>query len=151
MKALPRSALLMGYAGLIPFVFFAALLVTDTQFIGFNKTKTIFLLQTYAAVIISFIGAVHWGFALAKEDEIETSSNTSSFYLYSVIPALLAWVSLFVTDWAFVIQAAIIIGMYLFDYNKLFPQLQVNYPKMRLYLTIVVSVCLLISAWAMAT
>lgn len=148
MKALPRSAQLMGYAGLIPFLFLTLLLVTNTQFAGLDTTKNIYYLQTYAAVIISFIGAVHWGYALASEDENKASISSDRFYIYSVIPALLVWFALFFTHWTFVIQAVIIISMYLYDYTTLFKHLEVNYAKMRLHLTSVVSICLLVSAWA---
>ena len=112
MRALPKSTLLVGYAGLIPFLLLTTLLVVDFQLAGIDKDKLIFLLQTYAAVIISFIGAVHWGVALVKEVEIETTITTNSFYVYSVIPALLAWVSLFLQQRTLFIQAIIVISLW---------------------------------------
>jgi len=148
MRALPKSALIMGYAGLIPFILLTVLIIFDIQFADIGKDKLIFLLQTYAAVIISFIGAVHWGVALVKEEEVETSLNTNSFYLYSVMPALLAWLSLFVQQWTFFIQATIVIALYVIDRSKLFSLLSVNYARLRLHLTSVVCICLLIAGWA---
>jgi glutaredoxin len=83
--SVPRAAHWLGYAGLIPFV--AALLGFT---LGGETRQEYFAQQfvAYAAVIFSFVGAVHWGLALH-------SGRTSTMRLsISILPALLAWAAL---------------------------------------------------------
>jgi len=47
-------------------------------------------LLAYGAVILSFVGALHWAFAMgANEDR-----QAQPLYLWSVVPALAGWVAL---------------------------------------------------------
>ena len=96
----------------------------------------------YGAVIISFIGAVHWGLALTS-----ASSLRSKLFLYSVVPALVAWVWLFFSDRAGLIGMALtIIAMYFIDRKLLSTLVPPAYLRMRAHLTIIVSVSLLLAA-----
>ena len=78
----------LGWAGLIPFGV-AALCVhsgTDALILyGFVGGTA------YAAVILSFLGAVHWGLAMLDQ-------RHPYWYVWSVIPALLACASLMAFD-----------------------------------------------------
>ena len=47
--------------------------------------------QAYGACILSFLGAIHWGYALAKTSELKPDWSTLG---YSVTPSLIAWVAL---------------------------------------------------------
>jgi len=47
--------------------------------------------QAYGACILSFLGAIHWGYALAEGSKLGPSWSTLS---YSVSPSLIAWTSL---------------------------------------------------------
>lgn len=80
-----KAAHWLGYAGLIPFV--AALLGC---LLGGADRQAYFAHQfvAYGAVILSFVGAVHWGTALA------TGSMRIMRLALSVLPALLAWAAL---------------------------------------------------------
>lgn len=81
----PAAGQWLGYAGLIPFV--AALL---GFLFGDEPRQAYFSRQfiAYGAVILSFIGAVHWGVALG-------SGRLQIMRLsFSVLPALLAWAAL---------------------------------------------------------
>ena len=49
-------------------------------------------LIAYAAVILSFVGAVHWGIALNAT--VGVGRSPWQDYTWSVIPALLAWTAL---------------------------------------------------------
>jgi len=73
-------ALLLGYLGLIPFVAPALL-------IWFLDEQTALLLSTvqivYAALIISFMGGVHWGYAVKQGDNARYWQ-----FLISVLPTL---------------------------------------------------------------
>lgn len=81
----PNAGQWLGYVGLLPFV--AALL-------GFllsgDAREDYFARQfiAYGAVILSFVGAVHWGLALA------TGSMRIMRLSFSILPALLAWAAL---------------------------------------------------------
>ena len=43
----------------------------------------------YGAVILSFVGALHWGFAMAQSG-LSTAERTRCF-VWSVVPSLMAW------------------------------------------------------------
>jgi glutaredoxin len=81
----PEAGRWLGYAGLIPF--FAALL---GYLVGGASRQPYFAHQfiAYGAVILSFVGAVHWGVALA------TGSMQVMRMSLSILPALLAWAAL---------------------------------------------------------
>src|SRR5208282_1141210 len=59
-RTIPLTAILLGLAGLIPFIGCGLLATGDdaTRDQGFTA------LIAYGAVILSFVGAVHWGLAL---------------------------------------------------------------------------------------
>lgn len=85
--ALPSRAL--GYAGLIPFAAAALLaLLGPPPWRGLALAA----LAAYGAVILSFLGAVHWGFAL-RAPEGEAPAAWPRLGL-GVLPALVAWVAL---------------------------------------------------------
>ncbi len=80
---------LLGYAGLVPFVAAAALaLLGPPSWHGFASAA----LAAYGAVILSFLGAVHWGLALcARPDEEGAAWPRLGL---GVLPALFGWVAL---------------------------------------------------------
>ncbi|NGX15075.1 DUF3429 family protein [Wenzhouxiangella sp. XN24] len=80
-----KAAHWLGYAGLVPFV--AALL---GGLLGGAGQQAYFAQQfiAYGAVILSFVGAVHWGTALAS------GSLRIMRLAISVLPALLGWAAL---------------------------------------------------------
>ena len=86
---LPTPVAWLGYGGLLPFV---ALAMVGWWAPG-NPLWTTALLG-YGAVILSFIGALHWGLAMALPglDEAERTR----LFIWSVVPCLLAWPALLV-------------------------------------------------------
>lgn len=85
---IPAPARLLGFAGAIPFVagavgFWAlqpdslAWLVLEAQVF-------------YGCVVLSFLGAVHWGAVLAEEDTVAEAWPRLG---WSVTPALVAWMA----------------------------------------------------------
>jgi hypothetical protein len=84
----PHVVRWLGYGGLLPFVALAA----ATWFDGNHSSLWRDALLTYGAVILSFIGALHWGFAMSQSD-MATNQRTRSF-IWSVVPSLLAWMAL---------------------------------------------------------
>jgi hypothetical protein len=84
---LPSLARLLGLAGLIPFVGGAvAVFLSD----GWTRAVALQALAAYGAVILSFLGAVHWGFALAAPIEEARAAR----FVGGVMPSLWAWASI---------------------------------------------------------
>ena len=81
-------ALVFGLAGLIPFIGLAGVAA-----IGPEQWRTVaqILLTQYGALILSFVGALHWGYALQQEAR---GREAWLRYGYSVVPALWAWLAL---------------------------------------------------------
>ena len=83
-----RLAMHLGYAGLIPFVSGAlGVWVAPSGWRPFVMTA----LLDYAAVILAFMGAIHWGLAMRAQASDERAKLQLGL---SVIPALLGWVAI---------------------------------------------------------
>lgn len=82
---LPAPARLLGPAGLIPF---AALAIG--VWVGLPAAGP--ALVAYGATILAFLGAVHWGLALATP-AAERGADWGRLGL-GVVPSLIAWVAL---------------------------------------------------------
>lgn len=87
-----QAARILGYAGVIPFVALAGLAWLSTT-VGFGGVRPAILaaVAAYGAVILSFLGAVHWGRIIStpREDPLG-----SLWLLASVIPSLIGWAAL---------------------------------------------------------
>ena len=84
----PAPAAFLGAAGVLPFV--ALVLAPLWNFEPFGRAPLL-VLGLYASVILSFMGAVHWGLAMA---EYGGRRDAMWSYLVSVMPALFGWFSL---------------------------------------------------------
>ena len=91
MNAIPRSALILGLAGLLPFLWGALTVLNPTlqqwaienlggRFVG------PFVQLSYGMVILAFMSGVLWGFATKATCRVATTG-----YVLSVIPALWAF------------------------------------------------------------
>ena len=90
--ARPRIVAWLGYGGLIPFLALAALACVDRE-------RTVLChasLRAYGAVILSFVGALHWGFAMTHSEMTPQQRNAA--FGWSVVPALVAFVALVVNS-----------------------------------------------------
>jgi hypothetical protein len=85
--AIPAAALCLGGAGLVPFI--APVVVLWLGSPAWREPAWA-VLHGYAAIILSFVGAVHWGAALRENDPGRLWQTMG----WSVLPALLAWVTL---------------------------------------------------------
>ena len=91
MMRIPTSALLLGLAGLIPFLwggataFMPYLEALSLERLGPRFTGQV-LLQSYGVVILAFMSGVIWGFAARSEGRIARLG-----YGWSVVPALWAF------------------------------------------------------------
>ncbi len=82
----PASVAWLGYGGLLPFALTALGTLADPA----RRELWQQALLAYGAVILSFVGALHWAFAMgANEDR-----QAQPLYLWSVLPALAGWVAL---------------------------------------------------------
>lgn len=82
----------LGYGGLLPFVALAVAIWVDS--INFSMWRG--ALIAYGAVILSFVGALHWGFAMSQSDM--TAHQRTHCFVWSVVPALMAWFALLMTS-----------------------------------------------------
>jgi Protein of unknown function (DUF3429) len=90
-QIIPPIVAWLGYGGLFPFVVLAAAAWFDTNHSSLWRDA----LVGYSAVILSFVGALHWGFAMSQSDM--TAHQRSRSFVWSVVPALMAWVALAMT------------------------------------------------------
>jgi hypothetical protein len=86
----PRMVTWLGYGGLIPFISLALLSFMDRGRGAFWHA----CLVAYGAVILSFVGALHWGFAMVLESISATQRDV--LLAWSVVPCLIAFVALVV-------------------------------------------------------
>jgi len=101
---IPLWALALGIGGLIPFAACAAAVVMgnerllDTLLGGpIRWPDASALLHGYAVVILAFMGGAQWGLTTAADHRDGGPGALQKFgYLVSVLPALLAWVALFI-------------------------------------------------------
>jgi hypothetical protein len=131
----PRNAYRLGLAGTVPYLFTSLSTVylswnlntqwpTDNQllnsFMVSNATAKEFLQMLepiqlgYGAVIISFLGAIHWGLELAEK--APAPGRTTFRYAMGVIAPVVAWPTLLLPiEWALTGQFAAFIGLYFAD------------------------------------
>ncbi|WP_285350740.1 DUF3429 domain-containing protein [Pseudomonas sp. ME-P-057] len=142
----PRYVALLGYGGLLPFVGLLLLILFSAQYRPFLTQA----LVAYGAVILSFVGALHWGFAMTLQDL--HADQCRERFIWSVIPALIAWPAL-------LLPAPLGLLLLIFGFVAHYWQdrrlvkaatLPAWYLPMRLRLTLVASLCLLLSAITVA-
>lgn len=88
-----RLPLTFTLAGTVPFV---VLSVAVSMHMFTDSKPIIQLLLTYAAVIVSFLGGVHWGVAVTQYSAKKKIANL--LIAESVWPSLIAWGILFYGD-----------------------------------------------------
>ena len=141
---IPRVALILGLAGLIPFVASATLsLSNDASAFGLRA------LATYAAVILSFLGGVRWGVLLVESDRFDHFGPA----VVSVLPSVLAWFSLLLPTVPMLgLLLAGLLAQYLIDsgitpvrFWNHFPQW---YPRLRLLLSAGAIICVSVGLYS---
>jgi hypothetical protein len=92
-RPLPAPARLLGPAGLIPFI-----ALSTASWAGWASAGP--ALAAYGATILAFLGAVHWGLALAAPAAQPEAAGEAAQRIawgrlgLGVVPALVAWVAL---------------------------------------------------------
>ena len=96
MKRLPLLAIILGLGGLVPFVCMTAAILFFPS--NVPVPRLVVALADYGAVILSFLGAVHWGLALAG-DPIGVPAQPAAMRVrlgLGVLPALVGWAALLI-------------------------------------------------------
>ncbi len=134
---IPAPALWLGLGGLIPFA--VATTVLWLQPTPVVKQLAWQGLHHYGAVILSFVGAVHWGVGLGHSD----ATQQWRVLILSVIPALLAWIALSLPPtWGVGLLLLGFSTQYGAEQGGIFHGIPPWYLLLRLYLTVGVGSCL---------
>lgn len=124
---------MLGYAGLVPFVACALVLLAggDPQWRHVAER----VLIGYGAVVLAFLGGVHWGLALRGQPD-----RTATMLAIGAMPALAGVATTFLAfDMAVVVQVALFGGFWLYEHRVLGPGLvPAPYLALRRWLTVVV-------------
>lgn len=135
---------LLGYGGLLPFTGLALLLWLVTP----DLTPWVAIaLATYAALIASFLGGIHWGVAWLR---LERGQDGARGHLaWGVMPSLLAWPGVVMPAHAGLVWLAVVLVIcYLVD-RKLYPAAGLSsWLPLRFRLSSVAALCCLIGAGA---
>lgn len=84
------TATLLGLAGTLPFIALLAMIATRPLD---ASTATVSMID-YGAVILSFLGAVHWGFALEPGGMVRDARANDQRLAFGVLPALIGFLAL---------------------------------------------------------
>jgi hypothetical protein len=130
----------LGAGGLLPFVAGAAgLWSLPLEWAGLAATA----LLTYAAVIVSFLGGIHWGLAMRQQ------RAPRGWLIWGVLPSLLAWAGLLLNSaWGLLLMAASLIVCYVVDAQIYRPLQLGGWLVLRGLLTLVAVVSCLVGAAA---
>ena len=141
-SSLPRHVSLLGYGGLLPFIGLALLIPFSLDY----RPLFAMALVNYGAVILSFVGALHWGFAMTMQDM--SAEQGRDRLIWSVIPALIAWIATLLPMPLGGLLLVIGFVLHLVQDKQLLRVMSLPawYLPMRLRLTLVASVCLLLAA-----
>ena len=128
----------LGYLALLPFVVGAALVwIVRPDAHPYVASA----LSGYAAVVIAFIGGIHWGFGF-RED-----GAPPRLFIWGVVPALVAWVAVVMQPYAgLVLHGVMLIVCYLVD-RKVYPEHgAARWLTLRFRLSVVASLCCFVGA-----
>ena len=106
------ATLRLGYAGLLPFVLGALLL----WIVRPDAHPYVALsLSAYGAVIVSFLGGIHWGLGFRAEPV------DPGRFVWGVVPSLVAWVAVMMPPYAgLVVLGVMLVVCYLVD-RRVYP------------------------------
>lgn len=103
-RPLAPAVAALGYAGLLPFV---ACVLGIAVLDGEPRQFAVRALVAYGAVILSFLGAVHWGLLLRA-----TQARVQRQLVVGVLPSLAAWAALLLQDRHALAALAVAFGVF---------------------------------------
>lgn len=132
------ATLRLGYAGLLPFVLGAALLWLVRPD---AHPYVAAALSGYAAVIVSFLGGIHWGLGFRARPA------DPSRFVWGVVPSLVAWLAVVMPPYAgLVVHGVMLVVCYLVD-RRIYPvHASAAWLTLRFRLTVVASLSCFIGA-----
>ena len=143
----PRPAVWLGTFGAIPFVLIA---ITGLFLEGSLREQAFFGLATYGAVILSFLGGVHWGLAIAGFGPTGNDNVSFRRLAFSVTPSLIGWGALLLPRTAgLLVLAGAFAWLLVFDWRaSRKAEVPAWYPRLRRPLTVTVVASLILGAFA---
>ena len=130
---MPKQATILGYLGLIPFV--SLMIHTVLELTILNTVQASMAFVQYSAIILSFLGGVHWYQALTEP------KNRHQVYV-AMLPSIIGWVALLIFNQKITLFVLSVSYLFILMYDKYYLSLPkdmvVYYTKMRLILTSVV-------------
>jgi hypothetical protein len=139
---MPRSAFWLGTGGLVPFVVLTSALFALP---AHTRPQMLFWLTAYAAVILSFVGALHWGLAMVHPQMREEDRTLCMGW--SVVPALAGWVAILLPPKTGLLLMAATFAVHFAADRQLAQRFALPgwYLRLRGSLTAVVVLCLLLA------
>jgi hypothetical protein len=140
----PALARQLGYAGLIPFVLGAGLV----WFVRADAHPYVTQgLASYAAVIVSFLGGVHWGLAMP----MQAPAGAPRSFRWAMVPPLVSWLAVLMPPAAgLVVLGAMLVATYLVDRRVYAAAGQAHWLTLRFRLSMVAALsCFLGAAGAL--
>jgi hypothetical protein len=136
---LSDTARWLGHLGLVPFVLGAGLV-----WLGLEPEPHAFVAQAlsaYAALIVSFLGGIHWGLAF------RISAPPASLFIWGVVPSLVAWLAVLMPPSAgLVLHGVMLLACYAVD-RRVYPvQGAAQWLVLRFRLSTVASLCCFLAA-----
>ena len=142
--AVPPASAWLGGLGAVPFVILAA---TQLGLDGLPRAVVIQALLSYGSVILSFLGGIHWGMAIAPRATPDTA-GLGLRLAWSVVPSLVGWAALLVPPITGLLALAAAFAVAL-GVNLRATKLRAApawYPRLRVPLTLTVVTALLVAA-----
>lgn len=131
----------LGYAGVLPFAACLGVMLLAEDPVW--RTVATDTLRHYAAVIASFLGAVHWGVTADPSEGLQHARLR-----WGVMPALLAWTLLALPAGFAFAGFAVLFSLILIVDRYLLPVLDDRYRELRLPLTVAVVLALIVATFA---
>lgn len=146
-SGIPLFALILGLGGLVPFVGLALASIVDPL----RMSIWVASCMSYGAIILSFVGALHWAFAMTASEL--TDRRRRATYGWSVVPALIGWAGILVLPfWAWATAIILVTGfwMHYLQDRRLARLIALPgwYLPLRMILTSVATISILVSALA---
>ena len=145
-KTIPRSALILGWLGVLPF---ASLSLYSLTGAGLGSATAHDVLFVYGALILSFMGGAQWGLAAvqSRAENSDVAKAASVRFAVSVLPALAAFALWFIsTRLALAGLAVAFIALLLYDIRTVREELAPKwYAPLRIQLSSAVVVFLLLA------
>jgi hypothetical protein len=140
--AIPRAPLFLGLATLVPFAACAAtsVLAEDPIIIGWAFTA----LAVWTACMLAATGSVHWGAALRD------GGPGRAYVIGGLMPVLPFLALSFGGPWGLMAMAAGFVALLAYEQGRAAAYLPQWYPRLRLWLTGAILLCLLVPIYMLS-